>query len=103
MHYRSELMWNQVQHIAELLDRDGMFAWANMAIGSDFDGIIDPLNSFWTTEEMPYLADYLERHAHNYMEGRGKTVLKPFNQLQPHEIIARIFRDNALEFFRKWF
>ncbi|HEY8970645.1 MAG TPA: hypothetical protein VIM64_16175, partial [Puia sp.] len=26
-HYRAELLWNQVQHIAELLDKNGLFAW----------------------------------------------------------------------------
>ena len=65
MHYRSELLWNQIQHILEILDTAGIFAWDCMAIGSDFDGIIDPLNGFWTSEELPFLADFLERHAYN--------------------------------------
>lgn len=58
MHYRSELLWNQVQHILEVLDHEGLFAWDCMVIGSDFDGIIDPLNAFWTSEELPFLADF---------------------------------------------
>jgi microsomal dipeptidase-like Zn-dependent dipeptidase len=103
MHYRSQLLWNQVQHIAELLNNNGMFAWDNIAIGSDFDGIIDPLNSFWTEKEMPYLADYLERHAFNYMQGRGKTALSAQNQLSAHEVITRIFSDNAMRFMKKYF
>lgn len=103
MHYRSALLWNQVQHIAELLNAHGLFAWNNIAIGSDFDGIIDPLNAFWTEEEIPFLADYLERHAYNYMQGRGSTVLQTYNQISPHEIITRIFSDNALRFIKTYF
>ena len=46
MHYRSELVWKQIQYIAELLDDNDLFAWGNIAIGSDYDGLVDPLNSF---------------------------------------------------------
>jgi len=102
MHYRAALLWNQVQHIAELLDKNDLFSWDCMAIGSDFDGLIDPLNAFWTEEEMPFLADFLERHAYNYMEDRGK-LLKTFNQITPHEIVTRIFSDNALRFMKQHF
>lgn len=102
-HYRSELLWNQVQHIAELLDRNDLFAWNNIAIGSDFDGIINPLNGFLTQETIVHLQEYLERHAFNYMnEGNGKN-LKPYNQIKADEIVHRIFNANGLEFLRKWF
>ena len=66
MHYRSELVWKQVQYIAELLDDNDLFAWGNIAIGSDYDGLVDPLNSFWTAEQFEDLAGYLERHAYRY-------------------------------------
>jgi microsomal dipeptidase-like Zn-dependent dipeptidase len=103
MHYRSALLWNQVQHIAELLDKNDLFSWDNISIGSDFDGLIDPLNAFWTAEEMPFLSDFLERHAFNYMEGRGKQILKPYNQISASEIVSRIFADNALRFMKQYF
>jgi microsomal dipeptidase-like Zn-dependent dipeptidase len=102
MHYRSALLWNQVQHIAELLDKNDLFSWDCISIGSDFEGIVDPLNAFWTAEEMPFLSDFLERHAHNYMENRGK-LLKSFNQISAHEIVSRIFSENALRFMKQHF
>lgn len=102
-HYRAELLWNQVQHIAELLDHEGLFAWNTIAIGSDFDGVINPLNGFLTAETLPHLLEYLERYAYNYMEGRGKTVLKDFNQISPSEIVNRIFIHNGYEFLRRFF
>ncbi|NNJ88151.1 MAG: peptidase M19 [Eudoraea sp.] len=101
MHYRSELLWNQLQHIATVLDAEGLFAWDCMAIGSDFDGIIDPLNGFWTAEELPYLADFLERHAYNYM---SKAIFNfPENKIDADEIVQRLFSGNGKRFLSKYF
>lgn len=101
MHYRSELLWNQIQHIAEVLDGAGLFAWDMMAIGSDFDGIIDPLNSFWTAEELPYLADFLERHAFNYMQTANFKIAE--NTIEADEIIDRVMSSNGLNFLKTYF
>tara|TARA_R110002073_G_scaffold72537_1_gene177262 strand:+ start:247211 stop:248614 length:1404 start_codon:yes stop_codon:yes gene_type:complete len=99
MHYRAELLWNQVQHILEVLDAQQLFAWDCMSIGSDFDGIIDPLNSFWTAEELPFLADFLERHAFNYLKDAQFNL--PENNISADEIIERIFSLNGLGFLKK--
>jgi microsomal dipeptidase-like Zn-dependent dipeptidase len=101
MHYRSELLWNQIQHIAQVLDAEGLFAWDCMVIGSDFDGIIDSLNGFWTAEELPYLADYLERHAYNYM--LSHKLVHPKNVIDADEIIARIMSINGRKFLKDYF
>ncbi len=101
MHYRSELLWNQVRHILTVLDSENIFAWDCMAIGSDFDGIIDSLNGFWTAEELPYLADFLERHAYNYMkEARLKL---PENKIGADEIVQRIFSSNGHRFLSTYY
>lgn len=102
-HYRSELLWNQLQHIVELLDRNDLFAWDVLAIGSDFDGIINPLNGFLTSETMPMLQQFLERHVFNYMNGRGREVLKSYNQISAAEIVSRVFYTNGMEFLKKWY
>lgn len=102
-HYRSNLLWKQIQHIAELLDSHNLFAWDCLAIGSDFDGIIDPLNGYLTHETTVHLEEYVERHAYNYMNDRGKTALKPFNQIPSDEIVQRLFHSNAMSFMRKHF
>lgn len=101
MHYRSALLWNQIQHIVELLDSHDLFAWDCLALGTDFDGIIDPLNSFWTAEELPYLADFLERHAHNYSQ--NNTLKHDYNKMSADAMISRIFSLNAITFFKKHF
>ncbi|MEM6515110.1 MAG: membrane dipeptidase [Bacteroidota bacterium] len=96
MHYRSGLLWFQIQHIAEVLDNEGLFAWDCIVIGSDFDGIVDPLNSFWTAEELPYLADFLERHAFNYLI--NKSFNNQDNNIKADEVISRIMSTNGLAF-----
>jgi hypothetical protein len=101
MHYRSELLWFQVQHVAEILDRAGLFAWGCMAVGSDFDGIIDPLNGFWTAEEFPFLADFLERHAYNYLKDAQWNL--PENQIPADQVIRRIFSENGRLFLKNHF
>jgi len=101
MHYRSELLWGQIQHIVEVLDAEGMFAWNCIAIGSDFDGIIDPLNSFWTAEELPYLADFLERHAYNYMSNNQLNVVE--NNIDADEIVDRVMTKNGMGFLKATF
>ncbi len=101
-HNRSALLWNQVQYVAELLDRNNLPAWDCMGLGSDFDATIDPLNGFLTAEELPALQSYLERHAYNYMNTEGKK-LKASNQITSNEIVNRIFSENGRRFLSKWF
>ena len=103
MHYRSELLWKEIQYIGELLDANGLFAWGNIAIGSDYDGIVDPLNSFWTTEEYPDLKSYLERHAFNYMQNDSGRLKNLFNKISADVIVQNIFQTNAWRFFERWF
>lgn len=103
MHYRSELVWRQIQYMAELLDDHGRYAWGNMAIGSDYDGLVDPLNSFWTAEQFDDLASYLERHAYNYFTDHPERMKNPFNKITADLVIQNIFRDNAWNFLRRWF
>ena len=103
MHYRSELVWRQIQYIAELLDTHGRYAWGNMAIGSDYDGLVDPLNSFWSAEQYDELSSYLERHAFNYFKDCPERMKNSFNKLSADIVIQNIFRDNAWNFLRRWF
>jgi microsomal dipeptidase-like Zn-dependent dipeptidase len=101
-HYRAELLWNQIQHIAELLDRHDMYAWDCMALGTDFEGVINPLNGYLTAETLVHLEEYVERWAYDYMNGAGKQ-LKPYNCITPSEIVNRIFHSNGLAFIKRYF
>ncbi len=101
-HNRSGLLWNGIRYVAELLDREGLPAWDCLALGTDFDATIDPLNGFLTAESLPALQSYLERHAFNYMNGQGGKLL-PENRITPAEIVNRIFSENGTRFLKRWF
>lgn len=100
----SRLVWNQVQYIAMLADGRGLPGWDHIAIGSDFDGIVDPLNRFWTLEEYDALEEFLLIHARKFI---GTNVPHPMrhdvNQLTAEQIIGRLFKENAWNFFQKWY
>jgi len=104
MHYRSELLWNQIRYIAELLDKNGLPAWEHIAIGSDYDGIVDPINSFWTTEQYDSLKSFVERHAFEYAGGDiEKMKIEKNRNMKADAIVQNVFQNNAWEFFKRWY
>lgn len=101
---KSGLIWNQVRHIAELLDKNGKNAWNLAVIGSDFDGIVDPLNGFWTAEDFPDIAENLLVHAKAYMHSEGKKLAVPENRhSEPEQIIKNLMSDNVMHFLKEHF
>lgn len=98
----ARLVWNQVQHVAELLDSHNLFAWGSLALGTDFDGIVDPINGYWTHEQLPALSDYLLMHAHNYLASSPPLTLAANRAVQEEEIVSRLLADNALAFLLKY-
>jgi len=101
--HSSVLIWRQIQHIAELLDSKGLFAWGIQSLGSDFDGIINPLNGFWTAENYPTLSDYLLMQAHNYMKEFANNLTQPQNRIDAEEIVNRVMGDNTYQFVQKFY
>lgn len=100
--YRSKLIWNNIQHAAEVLDERGMDAWDTLGIGSDFDGIIDPVNEFWTASHLERLENQLQKHAYNYMNDQGGKI-QSRNQLNPMEIVEKLMSTNAYDFLSRNF
>jgi hypothetical protein len=47
---------------------------------------------------MPFLADFLERHAYNYMKSAGFKVKE--NNIDADEIIARVMSLNGPKFLK---
>ncbi|MDZ4707702.1 MAG: hypothetical protein SH818_04800 [Saprospiraceae bacterium] len=99
----SRMVWNNIQHIAMLLDQNELPAWNNMTIGSDYDGLIDSVNLFWSAADLPDLAKCLTIKAGEWMSGGNYTFKLADNRLSPEEIIDKLFYRNAMDFFRKYF
>ena len=104
LHKKAGLIWNQIRHIAETLDKNGRNAWNILAIGSDFDGIVDPLNGYWTSEDLCMLFDNLLIYARNYMADNRKNLSELSNrQIEPEEIIINIRSGNVMLFLETYF
>lgn len=101
--YKSGLIWNQIQHIAEVLNRHDKFAWGIQCIGSDNDGMVNPFNGYWTSEEMPIFDSYLEKHAYNFLASPESDSLKKSNKLKADDIVERFMRINTYQFLKKNF
>lgn len=100
---RSRLLWNQIQHFVEILDQHGVAnVWDYMAIGSDFDGIINPLNGFWTAKETKSLYENLVKHSKEYHNSSNFRLNKE-NSIDPKLAMDKIFRLNALNFLERNF
>lgn len=104
LYRRSRMYWNQIQHIASVLDFHGLDAWSIQSIGSDFDGIIDPINGFWTHADLPLLASYLTQHATEYLAGEGRKLRQTRNRsVSAAEIIERVSNGNATRFMKTYY
>ena len=103
MHSNSKMLWNNIQHIVQLLDKHDLFAWDCIGIGSDYDGVIDPINMFWTAEQMDDMVQYIERHAFNFFNDPETRLKNSFNKIEPAEVVDRIFYHNSMEFFSRYF
>jgi microsomal dipeptidase-like Zn-dependent dipeptidase len=101
--HKSKMIWNQIEHIAFVLNQNKQFAWGIQCIGSDNDGMVDPLNGFWTAEDMPIFDSYLEKHAYNFLQSPQAEKLEEYNKLRAAEIVERFMKVNAYEFLKKNF
>jgi len=95
----ARIVWNQIQHVAEVLDRDGQFAWGTACIGSDFDGTINPLNGILTTEDFPLMAKKLLHSASQYLH-RKRLRLPENRMITPEEVVARFCMENVAHFLK---
>lgn len=96
---KSLLVWRQIEHVAEVLDKEGLFCWGIQSIGSDFDGIVNPIKGFWTAENIKDLGEELVNRANEYLSEHREN-LKNFNRISADAIVARVLRDNAMEFIK---
>jgi len=95
------LVWNQIQYIADLLDKNGKPAWDTVCIGSDFDGIISPLGSYMTSADLKQLRERLVYHAEQYLNNKIFNVSS--NRITGQKVTEKIFSENAMNFFAKFF
>lgn len=94
------LVWRQVAHIAEVLDKQKLFCWGIQTIGSDFDGIVNPINGLWTAENIKDMAEEMLHHAKSYLS-KNLLKLNDFNRIEAETIIENVLRRNAMAFIER--
>ena len=99
----SKFVWNQICHIAEVLDDKGLFGWGTATIGSDYDGIVDSLNGYWTSDYFGIFEENLLIHASKYLKANPLKNHPDNNPIDPEEVINRFMRDNALQFLENFY
>jgi len=99
----ARMIWNQVEHIAGVLDRAGLPAWGAACIGSDYDGTIDPLPGVWTAEYFPVLREPLIELASSYLRRPDRLTMAENRDITAEEVVERFFIGNTVEFLRKFF
>lgn len=96
---KSKLIWEQILYIARVLDNESLPAWDIQVLGSDFDGIIDPINLFWTAEDIDDLERCLTTHVSEFMANES-NVFKSFNRISVDEIVSKFIWRNAETFLK---
>lgn len=98
----AKIIWNQLQHFAEVCDRAGLFSWGNTCLGTDFDGSIYPFPGVLTAEGLAPLANQLEGLANDFLKKRSLS-LQENRGISPEEIVDRFMFSNTLQFLHRNF
>ena len=100
--HATELIWRQIQHIAELLDANNLFAWGIQCLGSDNDGIVNPVDGIWTSEDFKTMEDYLLMQAHTYTQSDDFNNLNnDYNKIDAEVIVDRVIGNNVYDFLSR--
>lgn len=99
----AQMIWHQIRHIAEVLDKNGIHAWGTACIGSDYDGTIDPLPGIWTAEYFTKLSEPLMEEASAYLHKNPPLTMDENLKVTPEEIVTGFFLNNSLRFFKSFF
>lgn len=100
LYHQAGLVWKQIRYIAEVLDNKGRPGWFTAAIGSDYDGLVDPPNGYWSSDDFGILEENLIHHAFKYfMYYSGaltqKQNIDPYKYPVPNQAGAQA-QDSAL-------
>jgi microsomal dipeptidase-like Zn-dependent dipeptidase len=106
-----QLLYNQIEHAYKVIveaGEDPRHALDHLCIGSDFDGLIDPIDSVPTVLEFRHDAETNPTDAPRLDTGlldilsHHRRMFKPTG-LEPEEIVAKILRNNVTAFLAKHF
>jgi len=77
--------------------------WNSLCIGTDFDGIIDPLDPFSTSEKFGVFKTELRRFLETIAQRHGSYLFLNGNPFTPDQVVEKIAYRNAHDFVIKHF
>lgn len=94
----AEIIWNQIKHIAIVLDNHNLNAWNIACIGSDFDGSIEPLPGIYSAADFPQLARNLMDLSTLFLS--NYNFKNEFNkEITPERIVEQFCYENLYRFY----
>lgn len=105
--YHARHFLNQVFHLFRIARRYGIddaVISRRICIGSDFDGMINPVDGCRTVEDLPgFTARLLTLFPEAEQEFFRKSGFRVSDILAPGELLERIFFRNGHEFLQQWY
>ena len=111
LYKRAFFVWRQIEVMALLVykakETDPNFPpeikpWDFQVIGSDFDGIVDPLDGYWTYSQMPLLKAHLIKQAEAFLDTKTAKTLPDYAQLKAETLVNKFMFENANTFLKKY-
>jgi hypothetical protein len=108
--FNAALVWNAARFIAqqcahffrEEAEPPGTNAWRCISLGSDFDGLINPINGFPTLRYYQRLRAELIKYATGFLN-EPKDLLHQYSPDNAEELVDGLMRTNGMEFLKKNF
>ncbi len=107
----AEPILHNILHIAKVLEDGGYEKWDHVAIGSDFDGMINPLDEFCVAEDFCSLEKTLKKTMKllrdkkdiPLLEDKNFQLLNNMKDEKIDEIVDNFMYKNAIKFLKKHF
>ena len=110
-----KLIWSTIFHMVKVVwDVRGEDGWKMIALGSDYDGLVDPINAFPNVDSFQNLRQemihYLNAGEDIYFLQNGETKQLPLKEVRAlqqgqsaEELLDRILSSNTQTFLAKYF
>ena len=111
-----KLVWSNIFHIIKTVhdQREGANGWKMVALGSDYDGLVDPFDLFDGTSEFMVLREeminYLNAKKEIFFAEAGEAKVLPNQEVDllmfgktPEELLKDVFHKNTDQFLSKYF
>ncbi len=104
-HIMPEMIWHNMRYIAEVAAgylHDGQSVWDVLSLGTDFDGIINPMSKCQTASMINDLRSYIKGFLSGYL-GTPNPLAYADNAMDIETVLDKIFFKNIVDFAAKYY